>query len=143
MGEIDGLEMAPQKIVAHPKGDIRHALKQGDAAFKGFGEAYFSEIHFGEIKGWKKHRRMWLNLVVPVGEVRFVLFDEAQNTFSEFTLGESNYARLTVPPGVWMAFEGLGTGKNLLLNIASIEHDPDEAENRPVGAFNFFENRVM
>ena len=37
--------------------------------------------------------------------------------------------RLTVSPGLWLAFKGLGED-NLVLNIADIRHNPIEADNR-------------
>ena len=42
-----------------------------------------------------------------------------------------HYQRLTVPPGIWVAFSGEGPGENIVLNIASIPHDPVEAETLP------------
>ena len=80
---------------------------------------------------------MILNLIVPVGAIKFVLYDgrkesRTYQTFQEVILSKDNYARLTVPPGVWMAFQGLGAENNTLLNIASIPHDPMEAENLPI-----------
>lgn len=53
-------------------GDVLHALKMTDDGFDGFGEAYFSMIEQGEIKGWKYHKRMTMNLIVPLGSVKFV-----------------------------------------------------------------------
>ena len=50
--------------------------------------------------------------------------------FEEHLLGPGdNYARLTVSPGLWLAFKGLGED-NLVLNIADIRHNPIEADNR-------------
>ena len=43
-----------------------------------------------------------------------------------------NLKVLTVPPGIWMAFEGLSDETNMLLNISSIPHDPAEAESLPL-----------
>ena len=37
--------------------------------------------------------------------------------------------RLTIPPNVTFGFMGIGKGENLVLNVASIEHDPDEMVN--------------
>jgi dTDP-4-dehydrorhamnose 3,5-epimerase len=130
---IDGVLVSTLKRIHHPKGDILHGLKASDIGYDSFGEAYFSSIAKGEIKGWKKHSVMVMNLVVPVGGVKFVIFDDRKNSgsygeYCEFIVGEDNYSRLTVPPGVWMAFEGKGGGLNLVLNIASIEHDPSEAQ---------------
>ena len=119
--------------IHHPKGNILHGLKKGELSYKGFGEAYFSLINYNEIKGWKKHTKMTLNLIVPVGEIMFVLFDNRdQNSkpiFKKFIIGQSNYKRLTIPPNVFVSFKGLNKKMNLLLNIANIEHDPNEAVN--------------
>jgi len=136
MGDlIDGVILTPLKQIFHPLGDVFHGMKKSDAGFAGFGEAYFSTIKKGEIKLWKKHLAMTLNLVVPAGRIRFVVYDDrAESTtyeiFNEFVLSrENNYARLTVPPRVWMAFQGIGE-ENLLLNIADMEHQPDEVERK-------------
>ena len=128
---ISGVELTPLKKIEHPLGDVFHGMKTSDKGFAGFQEAYFSTIKFGEIKSWKKHLKMTLNLIVPVGEIQFVLFDDREdsitrNNFMEIVLSPQNYCRLTIPPYIWIAFKGLSSGLNLLLNIADIEHDPSE-----------------
>ena len=137
MGVINEVVLTPLRIIPGDKGEVMHALKQPESSFQGFGEAYFSTVQKLAVKGWKKHQRMILNLVVPAGSIRFVLYDDRAGsksfkTIQEITLSKENYQRLTVPPGIWMAFQGLSDGLNLLLNIASIPHDPMEAENLPV-----------
>lgn len=121
---MDGVILTPLKQIYHPKGDIFHAMKKSDSGFEGFGEAYFSTIHQSDIKGWKKHLQMTLNLVVASGEIEFVIYNEA--TFFTAKLSHHNYQRLTVKSGLWVAFRGLGQ-YNTLLNLASLEHDPEEA----------------
>ena len=133
MAALEGVLLTPMKIVDTPGGDVLHGLKQDDPGFEGFGEAYFSTVNTGAIKAWKRHREMVLNLVVPVGEVRFVLFDDRpeSTTFGKYqsvSLSINNYQRLTVPPMLWMGFQGASEGENILLNIASIPHRPDEAD---------------
>jgi dTDP-4-dehydrorhamnose 3,5-epimerase len=130
---IDGVLITPQKRILNPGGDILHALKRTGSGYVGFGEAYFSTIHAGAVKGWKRHRRVTLNLVVPVGVIRFVIHDDRSDSptvglFGDICLGGENHARLTVPPGLWLAFQGRGDGLNLLLNIIDDEHDPGEAD---------------
>lgn len=130
--------VTPLKRIPTPGGEVMHALKASDDSYAGFGEAYFSTVEKGAVKGWKRHNRMTLNLVVPVGMVEFVVHDpeaaEAER-FRSFTLGPgATYARLTVPPGLWMAFAGRAEGLNLVLNAASIEHDPDEADRADLAA---------
>lgn len=125
---MDGVILTPLKQIHHPKGDVFHAMKKNDIGFDGFGEAYFSTINQNDIKGWKKHTKMTLNLVVPVGEIEFVVYDENTKKFLSAKLSHKNYQRLTVMPNLWMAFRGIGE-YNMLLNLASIEHDPKEAIN--------------
>ena len=66
---------------------------------------------------------MTLNLVVPVGAVKFVIYDDREGSptrgqFEEITLSpESCYQRLTVAPGLWMAFYGEGEGISMLMDI--------------------------
>ena len=126
---MDKIVLTPLKQILHPKGDIYHGMKKSDVGFDGFGEAYFSTINKDEVKGWKKHTEMTLNLVVPVGEIEFIVYDEDKKEFFNIKLSQENYQRLTVKPQAWMAFKGC-KDFNMLLNLASIEHDPKEAENK-------------
>ena len=121
---MDGVILTPLKQIHNPKGDVFHAMKKSDMGFDGFGEAYFSTIHQGDIKGWKKHTQMTLNLVVPIGEIEFIVYNEKE--FFTVKLSSKNYQRLTVQSGLWMAFRGMGEF-NMLLNLASLEHNPKEA----------------
>ncbi|ALV23669.1 dTDP-4-dehydrorhamnose 3,5-epimerase [Campylobacter iguaniorum] len=125
---MDGVILTPLKQIYNPKGDIFHAMKSSDNGFAGFGEAYFSIINQNEIKGWKKHTKMTLNLVVPIGEIEFVIYNERNKEFFNVKLSKNNYQRLSVSPNLWMAFKGIEK-YNMLLNLASIEHDPNEALN--------------
>lgn len=125
---MDGVILTSLKQIHNHKGNIFHAMKKSDDGFAGFGEAYFSTINIDDIKGWKKHTRMTLNLIVPIGEIEFVIYDENTKEFFSVKLSHNNYQRLTVKPNLWMAFRGVGK-HNMLLNLASIEHDPNEAIN--------------
>lgn len=132
---LKGVEVTPLKKVYNPKGDIYHFLKENDKEFSGFGEAYFTHIHSGDVKGWKKHKKMTMNLVVPIGLVRFYFYDETSACSKFLDAGPDNYIRITVSPGVWVAFKGLAKGTSLILNVSNILHDPSEAENKELEAF--------
>ena len=76
---------------------------------------------------------MTLNLIIPLGSVTFIIYDDRETSdskgaFFEVELSPSNYKRLTVPPMLWVAFKGGHMDKNLILNIANIVHDPNEIE---------------
>lgn len=133
-----GVLVTPLRRIPGEKGEVRHALKASDVGYAGFGEAYITEVLYGATKGWKRHREMTMNLVVLRGSIRFVVHDGVNAETIDLSAEEAaRYARLTVPPGLWMGFHGVDPGSNLLLNLASIQHDPFEAEARELGAFPF------
>ena len=129
MGEVSLSEiiLTPLKRINTVGGDVMHALKNSEKQFNGFGEVYFSWIEAGAIKAWKCHQKMTLNLVVPLGDICFVfLMNNQHGHFRKEIIGESNYARLTVPPGIWFGFKGINKNQSLLMNLADMPHDPDE-----------------
>jgi dTDP-4-dehydrorhamnose 3,5-epimerase len=129
---IDGVELTPLKIIEVKDGNVLHALKKSDIGFEGFGEAYFSNVESGQIKGWKRHREMTLNLICPVGKIKFVLCDDrnGKNVFEEFIISLEDYSRLTVPPMIWFGFAGLSEENSMLLNIANILHNDAEIDRK-------------
>ena len=142
LGRIEGVITTPLDIIGVGSGNVLHAMKFGDAGFCGFGEAYFSKINYGAIKGWKRHRQMTLNVIVPHGQVRFILYDDRDDSqtkgrYQRVLLSLDCYQRLTVPPMVWGAFEGLANPDSMLLNIAGIPHDPSEADQKPISQIDF------
>ena len=137
---IEGLILTKEDIIDLEAGAVMHAIKDNSPGFFNFGEAYFSKINNGHIKGWKKHSQMILNLVVPIGKVIFVackLKDESVYDFEKYELSSENYYRLTIPPGIWFAFKGLCSPYSLILNVANIPHDPEEVENCNLDKINF------
>lgn len=140
---IDGVTLHPLRHIPVAKGDIYHALKSTDDGYCGFGEAYFSEIKPGMTKGWKRHNRMTLNLVVVSGSIKFVIYDDRADSptkgkFQEITLSQDqNYQRLTIAPGLWMAFHGEADGTSLLMDIIPEPHDPTETDNKDLSEFDF------
>ena len=127
-------------VIDTPGGNVMHAMKESSIGYSGFGEAYFSQVFKGAVKAWKRHKKMTLNLIVPEGEVRFVLFDDREilsTQFQEIIISKNNYCRLTIPPMIWMGFQGLSNGDSMLLNIADIEHDPNEVDRKEIEKINY------
>jgi len=124
---LEEILVTPLKRIPTYGGDVMHVLKKYDTGFNGFGEVYFSWVECGAIKAWKCHQRMTLNLVVPIGEVSFVFYlTNQKNNYRIENIGEERYVRLTVPPGIWFGFQGIGSGKSLILNLSDMDHDPNE-----------------
>ena len=132
--------VTPLQRIEVEGGDVLHAIKQTDQGYSGFGEAYFSWVSADVVKAWKRHKEMTMNVVVPVGQVRFVFLCANADGIEEFRIeeiGVDRYARLTVPPGIWFGFQGLHTPQSLLLNIANIPHDPNEVERLALTNINY------
>ena len=135
---IEGVTLHEEKQISVPKGNIFHAIKASSEGYCGFGEAYFSQVEQGAIKGWKRHNRYTLNIVVPVGAIRFVIYDDriGSRTYGQFEdivlSAKDNYKRLTVAPALWMAFQGVGEGMSMLLDIIPEVHDDMESDKKNI-----------
>lgn len=134
--------LTPLRRIPTPKGDVLHGMKAADPGYDGFGEVYLSIVLQNAVKGWKRHARMTLNLVCIAGEVQFVVYRDGWSQGDASVLDTSLspgrpelYRRLTVPPKFWVGFRGVGAGDNLVLNIANLGHDPDEAETVSLDCF--------
>jgi dTDP-4-dehydrorhamnose 3,5-epimerase len=143
--KIEGVVVTPLLQIKSENGDIYHGLKANESSFKGFGEAYFSHIEPGAIKGWKKHRKATLNIIVPAGTIEFVIFDDRENSkskgrFQSVILSSSDpetYCRLTIPPGLWMAFRGLDKQTSLLLDIIDMVHSDEEGDRKTLDKIDY------
>ena len=139
---INGLILTPIEPINVSGGSVLRVIKESNPGYDGFGETYFSIVNFGTIRGWKSHKEMTLNLVVPVGDIRFVMYDGRKNSstyrnFQEAVLSRKNYCRLTIPPKIWVGFQGLGKSTNLLLNMANIPHDDKEVDHLPLESIEY------
>ena len=128
-----------EKVISTDNGDVLHGIKNESIGFVDFGEMYFSEIKFNSIKAWKRHTSITSNILVPIGEVKFVLIIEKNNNleFKEFIMSKKNYLRLTIPPLVWYGFKGLSYEKSLVASLIDKKHDPNESENAEINKFNY------
>ena len=96
---------------------------------------------FGELRSPEKPERIQssydrdvryeMNRLKRHPDEPIMLFDDRENSntvnnFFSITLSPFNYYRLTVPPGIWHAFKGHNHDLNLILDVADMEHQPDE-----------------
>lgn len=129
---ITGVEIHPLRQIPDERGKVMHMLRRNDPWFAEFGEIYFSVVFPDAIKAWHLHTRMTLNYAVPSGRIKLVLYDDREGSPTRgevqeiFTGEDASYALVTVPPGVWNGFKGIGTAPAIVANCATIPHDPDE-----------------
>ena len=134
---IDGVVVTPLKTIPDDRGAVKHMLRVDSPAFTEFGEVYFSLVHPGAVKAWKRHKRMVMNLSAPIGSVKLLLFDDREGSSTrgkvqEIVFGAEDHKLVTIPPMIWNGFQGLGSETSLITNCASITHDPDESDRKDV-----------
>ena len=135
---LNNILVTSLKRIPTEGGDVMHVIKESDTGFNGFGEVYFSWIEQNVIRAWKYHQEMTMNLVVPIGEVKFVFhIKDQKNDFRFENIGEKRYVRLTVPPGIWFGFQGRGSGRSLIMNLADMAHDPEEVMRKSVSKISY------
>ncbi len=132
---IHDVRVTQLRRIPDERGAVFHMLREDDPVFERFGEIYFSLVYPGVIKGWHLHKRMTLNYAVPLGMVKLVCYDErdgspTRGAVQELHVGELNYSLVTIPPGVWNGFKGVGSGPALVANCATAAHDPEEIQRR-------------
>ncbi len=130
---IQGVFLTKLKQIHDERGAVYHVLKKDSDNFKDFGEAYFSKVNKNVVKAWKFHKRMTQNFSVPFGKMKIVLFDNRKESgtkgiLNTFILDDDiNYNLLTIPPQIWYGFQCIDSQYSLLLNIADLQHDPEES----------------
>jgi dTDP-4-dehydrorhamnose 3,5-epimerase len=134
---LDDILITPLARITVAGGDVLHAIKNKEAGYNGFGEAYFSWIDANSVKAWKCHTKMTMNIIVPVGKVRFVFHLDGVEEFRVEEIGDDRYIRVTIPPGIWFGFQGISESQSLVLNVANIPHNPKEVKHLNLSEINY------
>jgi dTDP-4-dehydrorhamnose 3,5-epimerase len=133
---IEGVFVKELSQFKDERGSVMHMIKSNDSNFTKFGEIYFSEILPEKIKAWKYHKTQSQNIAVPIGNVKFVIYDDRVNSRTyknllEIELGRPNsYFLLHIPPGLWYGFKSKCFYPSLIVNCSETPHDKDESLRR-------------
>ena len=120
---MDKIKFKKLKITKLKNGNIFHIFKNSKS-IKKINEIYCSQIKFNKIKAWKKHKKVNLKLVVPIGKVKFVMYNK--KNFYSAVVGEKKFGILTIPSGYWYGFKGENKHKSLIISF--IDHKFSESE---------------
>lgn len=132
--DIDGLVLVQLREIVDDRGAVLHMLRSDSIHFTQFGECYFSEVLTGAIKAWKKHSIQTQNLVVPVGRICLVVYDNRATSITKgrlkvIELGRPDaYQLVQIPPGLWYGFRCLSLTSALVANCADYPHTIGESE---------------
>jgi len=128
---IEGVSVTNLKQIFDERGKVMHMLRNDSPNFSQFGEIYFSCTYSGAIKAWHLHKEMTLNYAVVHGSIKFVLYDDRDDSSTkgevqEIFISPENYKLVTVPPGIWNGFKGIGGQTSVVANCSTIPHNPNE-----------------
>ena len=131
---IEGVELKPLKSIADERGYLMEILRNDDAIFEKFGQAYITAVYPGVVKGWHFHKKQVDHFCVVKGMVKVVLYDDREGSSTrgqvdEYFLGEKNTTLLKIPNLVLHGMKGVGTETGILLNLPTEHYDhanPDE-----------------
>jgi dTDP-4-dehydrorhamnose 3,5-epimerase len=136
--KIDGLKLTPLRKIMDNRGSVMHFLKSDSPNFIKFGESYFSTINKNKIKGWKCHKIINQNFCVPMGSVKFVIFDNRSRSKTYGQIDEiildskKNYYLLSLPAGLWYSFKCINSTVSLIANIINEQHVSEGADLLPI-----------
>tara|TARA_A100001015_G_C14966087_1_gene703003 strand:+ start:130 stop:579 length:450 start_codon:yes stop_codon:yes gene_type:complete len=128
---IDGVKVTPLKQYFDERGKVMHMLRSDSPQYDKFGEIYFSCTYPNAIKAWHMHKEMTLNYAVVSGQIKFVLFDDRDNSptkgnLEEFFISPENYCLVTVPPLIWNGFKSVGNVPAIVANCSTHPHSDEE-----------------
>ena len=118
---IDGVTVKPLRRFRDERGQLMKMQEATDPEFKGFGEVYFSTVHPGAVKAWRRSPA-WRNYRVVHGAIRLVLADRRDGSptcgaVDEIEMGDDHDVLVQIPPGVWSGFTGLGVGEAIVCDL--------------------------
>jgi len=125
---IHGVKVIPLKQFHDERGKVMHMLKNTDPHFKECAEIVFTVAFLGVVKAWHKRPTTTCSMVVIFGKVKWVLYDDRENSptkgeLMELFLGEGdNYHLLQVPPGITSGYKTIGMTQSIVAMSADETH---------------------
>lgn len=139
---ISGVKINNLKTFLTDGGSVGHVIKKNDKNFFGFGEVYYTSIKYNKIRGWKLHKKMIVNLMVLIGKLEIIIFDnrtksKTNGKFKKIILKENDGKRLTINNNLWFAFKGISRKETKIINISNIMYDRKELLEKKLNEINF------
>jgi len=111
---IDGVVIKPLKVIPDERGWLMEILRNDDPIFTQFGQVYMTTAYPGVVKGWHYHKKQTDNFTCVHGMMKVALYDKREGSptygaLMEIFVGEKNPVLISVPPGVYHGFKGIGT----------------------------------
>ena len=131
---IEGVKIKNLRVIPDERGWLMEILRSDDEIFQQFGQVYITTAYPGVVKGWHYHKKQTDNFTCICGMMKVALYDarddsSTKGTIMEFFVGEKNPILISVPPGVYHGFKGIGTDTAYFLSVPTLPYnyqEPDE-----------------
>jgi dTDP-4-dehydrorhamnose 3,5-epimerase len=131
---IDGVVIKPLKVIPDERGWLMEILRNDDPIFTQFGQVYMTTAYPGVVKGWHYHKKQTDNFTCVHGMMKVALYDKREGSptygaLMEIFVGEKNPVLISVPPGVYHGFKGIGTETAFFVSVPTLPYnyaEPDE-----------------
>ncbi|MBI1388428.1 MAG: dTDP-4-dehydrorhamnose 3,5-epimerase [bacterium] len=139
---IDGVKVIRLQRHADDRGYLTEVLRNDDAHYQKFGQAYISFLRKGVVKAWHKHEKQTDHFYVVAGTSKIGLYDDRDGSptkgqYQTVVLGEHGLeALLVIPTMVWHGQMSLSEF-TYLLNMPTETYDPANPDEirAPIDAF--------
>jgi dTDP-4-dehydrorhamnose 3,5-epimerase len=133
-GHIEGVKTKKLRVIPDERGWLMEILRSDDEIFQQFGQVYITTAYPGVVKGWHYHKLQTDNFTCVSGMMKVALYDaredsDTKGNIMEFFIGEKNPILISVPPGVYHGFKGVGTQTAFFLSVPTLPYnyqEPDE-----------------
>jgi len=134
MADIDGVVLKKLRLIPDERGWLMEILRCDDPLFKQFGQVYVTTAYPGVVKGWHYHKKQTDNFTCINGMMKVALYDgrdgsPTKGNLMELFIGDKNPMLISVPPGVYHGFKGIGTETAFFLSVPTLPYnyaEPDE-----------------
>lgn len=131
---IQGVRTKALRVLPDERGRLFEMLREDDALFLKFGQAYCTTVNAGVVKGWHYHKKQQDNFVCVSGMIKLVAYDSrpgspTKGLLNEFFIGIHHPLLVQIPPGVYHGFKGLTEPEAVVINLSTEPYrhqQPDE-----------------
>lgn len=131
---IEGVVVKNLRVIPDERGWLMEILRCDDPQFSQFGQVYLSTAYPGVVKAWHYHKKQTDNFTCIKGMMKVALYDAREKSptcrqLMELFIGEKFPALITVPPGVYHGFKGIGPDTAFFISIPTLPYsyqEPDE-----------------
>jgi len=132
--DIQDVRIKKLRVIPDERGWLMEILRCDDDIFEKFGQVYLTTAYPGVVKAWHYHRKQTDNFTCIHGMMKVVLYDAREESptyreIMEIFAGEKNPVLISVPPGVYHGFKGIGPDTAYFLSIPTLPYnysEPDE-----------------